>query len=388
MKILYIANIRFPTEKAHGGQIAKMCESFSIANAKVELAIPSRSNKKFELISSYKYYRVKSNFTIKKILSFDPVWLMKVPASIYIRIQSLFFMLSLFFYLLFKKNRGEYIFYTRDEYLLSFLQLFSKKIVWEGHALPVRLKKYKKRLDKCLAITVLTKQMKNKIAEVGISGDKILVSPDAVDLSIFDINISKQEARKQLGLPKDKFLLGYTGSLKTKDMDKGVADILKALKSLGEDLKFVAVGGNEREIKYYEKLARENNVDSRVKFLERVTPERLAVYQKAFDILMMPFPKTEHFSYYMSPLKMFEYMAAKRPILTTDLPTIREVLDETMAYLAEPNNPESIVRGVKYIMAKAESEEMSQAAYNEVKKYTWQKRAENILNFTKKSVKI
>jgi len=37
MKLVYIANVRIPTEKAHGVQIMKMCQAFSLANLKVEL---------------------------------------------------------------------------------------------------------------------------------------------------------------------------------------------------------------------------------------------------------------------------------------------------------------------------------------------------------------
>ena len=44
MKLIYIANSRIPTEKAHGFQIAKMCESFSRAGAETELWLPSRIN--------------------------------------------------------------------------------------------------------------------------------------------------------------------------------------------------------------------------------------------------------------------------------------------------------------------------------------------------------
>ncbi len=44
MKLVYIANVRIPTEKAHGYQICKMCEEFSSQGIKVELWVPTREN--------------------------------------------------------------------------------------------------------------------------------------------------------------------------------------------------------------------------------------------------------------------------------------------------------------------------------------------------------
>ena len=45
MKILYIANARIPTEKAHGIQIIKTCEAFVEFGHKVELVLPWRFNR-------------------------------------------------------------------------------------------------------------------------------------------------------------------------------------------------------------------------------------------------------------------------------------------------------------------------------------------------------
>lgn len=44
MKITYIANIRIPTEKAHGYAIMKMCEQFAKLGASLDLVVPDRRN--------------------------------------------------------------------------------------------------------------------------------------------------------------------------------------------------------------------------------------------------------------------------------------------------------------------------------------------------------
>ncbi|HPN81665.1 MAG TPA: glycosyltransferase, partial [bacterium] len=333
MKISYIANVRMPTEKAHGHQIVKMCELFASNGSTVELVLPDRVNQLNQL-DVFDYYKVKRNFIIKKLKVFDPVFLMRAPAGWYIKFQSLFFVISLFFYLLFIKNRQEIIFYTRDEYLLPVLSIFSSSIVWEGHALPSNRRRYIKYFNRIRAVVVLTGEMKSRLVQDGVAEAKVVVSPDAVDLNIFGIEMSPEMARQELGLSVDAIILGYTGSFKTKGMDKGISDIIKAISLLKKDwpkILFVAVGGNEADMDYYRKLAVDAGVSQDVILLGKVSQDKLAVYQQAFDVLLMPFPWTEHYAYFMSPLKMFEYLAAKRPIVASDLPTIREILDEKSA---------------------------------------------------------
>ena len=87
MKIIYFANARIPTEKAHGLQIIKMAESFAGAGIELELVLPTRINDEFKNADLFSHYQVKNNFTVKKIKSPDPVFLLKLPAGIYIKFQ-------------------------------------------------------------------------------------------------------------------------------------------------------------------------------------------------------------------------------------------------------------------------------------------------------------
>src|SRR3990167_5250380 len=180
MKIFYIANVRLPTEKAHGRQIMKMSESLAKAGEDLELIIPSRRNPK-----------------IKRLKSFDPVFILGWPAGLYIKFQTIFFVLSLTIYLIFKKDTRKSVFYTRDEILLPLLKIFNKKIVWEVHALPKKMKFLKPFLSRVEKLVVLTQSIKDRLIVLGLAENKILVSPDAVDLEIFGINLDKSQARHQ-----------------------------------------------------------------------------------------------------------------------------------------------------------------------------------------------
>lgn len=379
MKIYYIANIRIPTEKAHGAQIMKMCESFVGANAYLELVVPKRKN--HITANAFDYYKTKHNFSLRKIRIFDPRFLLKFQGNLYIKMELLFFNVSLFFYLLFNRTDKQDIFYTRDEYLLPLLQIFNKRSVWEAHSLPQNIKYYIRFFKKCHKIIVLTEKIKRDLVDLGIGSDDILVAPDAVDLDIFDVEISREEARKKMSLPIDKIILGYTGTFNTKGMGKGLGGILKSLTHITQDVLFVAIGGSQEDIKYYQTRAVEMNVVNKVLFLEKISQQDLAVYQKAFDILLMPYPNKKHYAYYMSPLKMFEYMASQRPIISSDLPSIREILNENNAIFCQPDNPQDLAEKIIYIISNVEiGKQISQQAYQNVKNHTWQKRAKNIIN--------
>ena len=389
MKIIYIANARIPTEKAHGLQIMKMCETFALAGVDLELILPSRLNtEEFKKIDPFVHYKIKKNFRITIIKVIDPIFLINWPAGIYIKFQSFFFSLGLFFYLLFKKDKKNCIFYTRDEYLLPIIQFFSKQVIWECHVLSRTSNFYSKFIRNLFYLIVLTKKLKDNLIEFDIDEKKILVSPDAVDLDVFDLDISQNEARRKLNLPNNKIILGYTGSFKTKGMDKGLTDILKALKiiiSKRQDVIFVAIGGNTEDIKYYQLVAKNEGVLSSVIFLPPVSQNQLAIYQKSFNLLLMPFPHNRHYAYFMSPLKMFEYMAAKKPIITSNLPSIREILDDNDAFFIEPDNPISLANGTIFCLNNRDfCDKISQRAFIKVKNYTWQQRAQKIIDFISK----
>lgn len=385
MKIIYISNSRIPTEKAHGFQIVKMCESFAQSWAEVKLILPDRSNREFWGVDIFKHYGLENNFQIIKLKSLDPTWLFKAPAGFYIKIQSLFFMYSLRRWLRRQKFSSEDILYTRDELLLPLLLRFSKNVIWESHALPRQLDFYKKYIQGCRAIMPLTFRIKEDLVKLGVPESKIMVSADAVDLEVFDIQMDKQTARQELHLKVDKIILGYTGSLKTKGLDKGVMTILQAaakLKSVFNNLHVVLVGGGPEDTDFYSNLGQELGVEKMVTFVPKVDQRTLAVYQKAFDILLMPFPNIKHYAYYMSPLKMFEYLAAKRPIIASDLPSIREVLSESSCYFVKAGEAEDLAKVIKQAVTDTKlSATKADAAYVLAGKYSWRQRAENIIDF-------
>jgi len=381
MKLLYINNSRIPTEKAHGIQIMKMCESFSDQQVELELILPSRKNINYKNVTPFEFYKVKQNFKIRKIFSPDPYWLMKLPQGIYIKFQILFFIISLFFYLLFKSHKQNYIFYTRDEYLLPLLQLFSKKVIWEAHVLPNHLKRYLKYWHKCYRIITISQGLKDGLKEIGINQSQILVAHDAVDLKKFNIKNDKNVIKKQLNLPQDKKIIIYTGHLYEW---KGTQVLAEAAEYLSNNQLIVFVGGTIKDVKDFTSRNGKFINSGHILLLGYKFPDQIPFYLQAADILILPNTKKDVKASWTSPMKLFEYMASGIPIIAADLGVIKEVLNDRSTVFFEADNPKDLAEKIKLVLENKElSARISAQALIDVKNYTWQKRAEKIVNFIK-----
>jgi len=170
--------------------------------------------------------------------------------------------------------------------------------------------------------------------------------------------------------------------LKTLGMEKGIDTMLIALAHLKKNISLLLVGGSDSDIQFYKNLADSLGVLSRVRFVGKVSHNEIPTYLKACDVLVAPFPENEHYSYFMSPLKIFEYMASKRPMVVSDLPSIREVLSENNAMLVTPGNAEALTLGIEQVLGNASlAEKLSGNAFSNSVQYTWEKRAHAILTF-------
>ena len=376
MKILYFTNSRIPTEKAHGIQIMKTCEALVKSGADLKLILPFRKNKPFKRIDTFDYYQIKLNFKIKKIWSYDPDWLMRLKDGIYIKFQLAFFITSLFFYLLFKKNKSNYIFYTRDEYLLKLLQKFSKNVIWEAHTLPKNKSKYLKAWQKCQKIITISQGLKDELVKLGLDENKILVACDGVDLERFETSRLHAGAWSQLKLSENKKIILYSGHLYDW---KGVQVLADANKFLDDSILIVFIGGSVPDI---EKFKLKNKDKKNILVLGHKPSAEIPDYLKQADVLVLPNLANNEQSKWTSPLKLFEYMASNKPIIASDLPSICEILNENNSILIEPNNSKKLAQAINKILSNSDlAEKISKQASKDVQNYTWQKRAEKILNF-------
>lgn len=376
MKITYVANIRIPTEKAHGFQIMKMCESFVNHGVEVELVVPKRWNGKLDKENPFVYYRIEEKFKIKRLPCLDLIIgdLHKFIGPIGFWIQTFSFLIFLIPYILF--NKSNFI-YCRDEPILFFLSFFKKNLIFEAHALPKR--KYQKTLTRINKIIVITNQIKELLIKQGIDEKKILVASDAVDLKEFDAELDQIDCRQKLNLPLAKKIVLYSGHLYSW---KGVDVLAESSNFLAENIVIVFVGGMAGDIKKMENFIKQRNLKNIILFGHRQHQE-IPYFLKAADVLVLPNSGIKKISeLYTSPLKLFEYMAAKKPIVASDLPSIREILNQKNAILVESDNSKSLASGINQALTDLKlANEISEQARRDVQNYTWDKRGENIINF-------
>ncbi|MFH1610662.1 MAG: glycosyltransferase family 4 protein, partial [Patescibacteria group bacterium] len=379
MKILYITNSRIPTEKAYGIQIMKMCEAFSLQNIDLELILPTRKNMPFKGVDLFEYYSVEKEFKIQKIKSWDPDFLMKLPNGVYIKFQIIFFIHNLKKY--FKNNIKDrsLIMYTRDEYLLPILQKFSNKVIWEAHSIPRNIKRYLKYWKNCHKIIVVNNKLKSELEKLGIAGNKILVAHDGVDLEKFNIETSKYELRKKFGLPEDKKIIMYTGHLYNW---KGVQTLAEASNFLKDDQLIVFLGGTDYDIKNFKNKNADLIEQNKILVLGYKEPKLIPEYLKLADILVLPNTGKDKKSDWTSPMKLFEYMASGISILASDLPSIKEVLNQKNAIFFKSDNSQDLAEKIDYILNNSEvMTNLSNQAKQDVREYAWGKRVEKIIKF-------
>jgi len=389
--VLYIANARIPSEKAHPYQILKMCEAFVQNGMDVELVVPFRvqtSMRMRAIEDIWQYYGLEEKFRITTLPSLDlifagshlPSWI----EYLFFYLQASTFYVFAVLYSLLRRRGG--VIYSRGPEFLFVLSLikpgWQPQMYYEAHTFPgsrvgKRLRSWVgKRIG---GLIVITDKLKDLYMELGVLEDRILVARDGVDLQKFGEETDKEKAREKLGLPIDKSIVCYTGHLFPW---KGVYTLADSAKLLQQCL-FVVVGGMDNDIRKFQDYLKAEGI-SNVEVVGYVQPSIVPDYLFAADVLVLPnSAKAKIASHYTSPLKLFEYMASRRPIVASNLPSLREVLrDGENAVLVEPDDPRALAEGIERTLNDAELAAcIGRQAREDVVQYTWEERAVNIATF-------
>ncbi len=386
MKLLYIANIRIPTEKAHGIQVMKMCEAFAMHGIEVELVLPQR--KDTIGVDPFVYHGVKPIFTITKIPTFDILGFGKFGFYL----QLITYIISLQCFLIWKKLFGrikDTIIYVRGEPVL-FLNITARfffPVFWETHIKPPRyLPLYLRSMNLVRGVITVTDYYKKELEQIYKIKPKVLWTPDAVSIDQVDISLTTTEARKVLGFPIDKSIVLYTGSFYVYDY-KGVDVLIESSKYLPKDFLTVLVGGSQSDI---EKITGSDVDLSNIRLISHVKHTDIPMYLRSADVLVLPNKKGDEISEkYTSPLKLFEYMAAKKPIVSSDTTCLKEILNDSNAYLFEASNTERLAQSiVEATQSTEKSNRLVEKAFHDVLGLTWEKRAMVIIDFIREQMKI
>jgi len=372
--MFYIANTKMPNEKAFSIHMVKMCEAFSKNGAKVTFVVPiTRKRIKDD---PYDYYGIKRIFDIERVPSIDLVGI--VPRFGY-WLQYLSFVCFVTLRFLFMPRKHALI-YTREFLIAYVFKTLRFKTVYESHRILLKKRLYFWFLKDIKWIITNSIGVAEEFKNRGYK--QVLSYPNGVTLENFTFSSSKNELREKLHLPLDRSLIMYTGNLYSW---KGIDTVIETAKTMKQTRAlFMIVGGTDADVKSYrQKIANKNIIN--VLLLGHQNIKDIPKYLKAADVLILPnVPTSEESIKYTSPMKLFDYMASGVPIVASDLPSIREILDETNALLVSPGSHERLREGIEKVLNNpALSANIAGEARKKVSQFTWDKRAEAILNFIK-----
>lgn len=209
-----------------------------------------------------------------------------------------------------------------------------------------------------------------------LAAAKIVVAHDGADLPQEEQHFGPSQGES--APPK----VGYVGQLYR---GKGM-EVIDSVSRLMPAVEFHVVGGSEADVDLWRKkmLGRSN-----VRFHGHVAHSRIGVFLRQFTLVVAPYQDVVRVyggagdvAKWMSPLKLFEYMAHGKAIIASDLPVLREIIvDGVNGVLCSPSDPHAWVGAISRLLADpASARDMSARARALVReRYTWDARAKHVL---------
>jgi glycosyltransferase involved in cell wall biosynthesis len=371
MKIVAIAGSQIPSDTANSIQVMKSCNALVQLGHDLTLIVPENPsivNRKSEIVNLKSHYGLQTDFHIE--------WLASSSRR-------------LFTWRAVGRARALQpdLLYAWMIQSAVFGLLFKIPTVFEIHIQPTgtlgpawhrafATLRGRKRLA---SITQALVDVLERRHSIRFNADEIVIAPNGVELERFaSLPSTPEPARQRLNLPSAPTVM-CTGHLYA---GRG-ADLFLALAKEISQAHFVWVGGRPDDITTWKSRAQSDNVT----FTGFIPNQDLPLYQSAADILLMPYSRsimgssgTADSASVASPMKMFEYMAAGRAIVTADLPVIREVLNEKNAVFCEPDD----LSNWKLVIGELLEDEprrlsLGGQARQDVEGYTWFARAKNIM---------
>jgi glycosyltransferase involved in cell wall biosynthesis len=233
-------------------------------------------------------------------------------------------------------------------------------------------------------MTVTTRALRKALersAGFGFDDDAVAVAPNGVELERYENFPDPPMARRKLML-KNRLTIGFTGHIYP---GRG-ADLLFELARQMPGVNFLWVGGTPELVSFWQKKLATVGAKN-VMMTGFVEHERVPLYQAAADVLLMPYGRSiegssgQDIAEVINPMKMFEYMASGRAIVSADLPVIREVLHERNAVFCEPGDVSEWKSAVESLLLDEKRRRtLGVQARRDVTRFTWEERARRIMN--------
>jgi glycosyltransferase involved in cell wall biosynthesis len=166
-----------------------------------------------------------------------------------------------------------------------------------------------------------------------------------------------QRLREELGLSGSGPVVLYGGSF---EAYQGLPELIAAIPAVHRRIPgvtFVLVGADRANGLVAHERAEDLVASGVLKIVDRQPREAMASYLALADVLVSPRAYGGNL-----PLKVFDYLAAGRPIVATDIPTHRTVLAEDRAVLVAPET-DALAQGILSVLADpARAERLGRAA--------------------------
>ncbi|MBU1637147.1 glycosyltransferase [bacterium] len=379
MKIGYIHPNPFPAVIANIVQIVQMCRAFAVMGHEVTLFVPRGrefTDDESALAKARELFGDPLQFRLVFVKRRTIMGRMQVLGSVWGTLKAL-------------RDHPVDLLYTRNPWSVPFLKKTGIPFVFESH--DAHLHESSKLLGSLLRkwivhtshhprmvkLVAISRALVKVWSELGVSPAKLISAHDAVELEMFKASMTKEDARRIVNIKDGDPIVLYTGSLKA---DRGMDLILDAALRL-TGMRFIIIGGTRQEADALRgKAARlgAHNVLVKGSIPHKEIPHWLA----AADILLMMWTWQVSTIKVCSPMKLFEYMAAKRHVVGPAFPTVLEVLeDEIDAILFEPDKLEAMISALRQAHVKLDDPAMPEAAFKKVAAdYTWNARCRRILD--------
>jgi len=378
MKMLYVANIRFPTEKAHGLQIASMCKVFAKKGIDLCLLVPKRHN--HIETEPFEYYGLENTFTLKMLFAIDLLPYRFIPEifSFWVRLLTFLFSSTVYCW----RNSWD-VLYTRSIFLAYVFSVFfrNKVVVFENHEPHKKVFVYKHMLRRIKKKIIVPPALEDEYCKMEIDPHTYVVAPNGVDIN----KISKEKKEisiwnNHFGIPKEDHVALYIGHFYKW---KGAHTFVDSAEYLPGNVHAVLVGGTPHDFESMKSYVQEKNLEN-VHLHPFVPHDAVVPFLVSADLLVLPNSKKEQRSaQYTTPLKLFEYMASGVPIVASDLPSFSSFLiNSTNAVLCAPDDSYALAKSILGVLSMEDrGERLVRAAHQNVQQYSWEKRAEQILSF-------
>lgn len=384
MRILYLADIRFPLERANGIQSMETCYALAARGHVVTMGVrPDTQSPARDPFAFYGLPRI-AGVRVETAVVTGP--------AVARRAGYLAFALTR------ATGRGRQdVIFTRDLGLAALLLRIPAPlrapVVYEAHGIaaetaaalptmvsgappasPAKIRRLSSRESRVWhaadGYVTITAGLKTELERRFGSRPRIAVVPDGARLATEDA-----EQKTAAEFPAHQFTVGYAGHLYPW---KGVDLVVEAIAAM-DDTRGLIIGGHEKEpdLARVKALATTLGCSSRVTFTGLLPPGDVAARLRQADVLALPNPASAIAREFTSPLKLFEYMASGRPIVASDLPSFREVLtDGRNAVLVEAGRAEALAAGILRIKDDPSfGRQLAAQALIDVRAYTWAGRA-------------